>query len=136
MAILETSGHRLNIGDHVKMNIDFIGKGDLDGVEFTLSGKNYWRYMNEHPDEVYTVTGYDSENDQYILSGFMSDNTWYADELIHVPDAQSIFELIKNMTLEEMRDNLFALVLALCEEGVPSADMIEDWLNSKPSGLE
>ena len=52
MAIKETPGHRLNIGDKVKMNIAVIGAGDLDGIEFTTSGKDYWRYMNEHPEKI------------------------------------------------------------------------------------
>ena len=60
MAIKEISGHILEIGDRVKMNIPKIGEGDMDGVEFTLSGENYWRYMNTHPDEVYTVEGFDN----------------------------------------------------------------------------
>lgn len=73
MAIKEISGHILEIGDRVKMNIPKIGEGDMDGVEFTLSGENYWRYMNTHPDEVYTVEGFDNSGaePQYILSGRM-----------------------------------------------------------------
>ena len=35
MAIKEISGHILEIGDRVKMNIPKIGEGDMDGVEFT-----------------------------------------------------------------------------------------------------
>lgn len=134
MAAKETSGHLLKVGDRVRMNIKVIGDGDLDGVEITASGFNYWRYMNEHPDEVYTVEDIDlsSDDPQYILSGAMGGNTWYSDELILVPTPESIFEVIKNMTLEEMSQKLFPIVLRQCEDGVPSQELIEEWLNSKP----
>lgn len=134
MALTETSGHLLKVGDRVKINIPVIGEGDLAGVEVTGTGFNYWRYMNEHPDEVYTVEDIDlsSDDPQYILSGAMSGNTWYSDELILVPTPESIFELIKNMTLEEMSQELFPMVLGQCEEGVPSPELIEQWLTSKP----
>lgn len=134
MAAKETSGHLLKVGDRVRMNIKVIGDGDLDGVEITASGFNYWRYMNEHPDEVYTVEDIDlsSDDPQYILSGAMGGNTWYSDELILVPTPESIFEGIKNMTLEEMSQKLFPIVLRQCEDGVPSQELIEEWLNSKP----
>lgn len=134
MALKETSGYLLKVGDRVKMNIKVIGDGDLDGVEITESGFDYWRYMNEHPNEVYTVEDIDfsSDDQQYILSGAMGGNTWYSDELILVPMPESIFEVIKNMTLEEMSQKLFPMVLGQCEEGVPSPELIEEWLNSKP----
>lgn len=121
MAIKEISGHILEIGDRVKMNIPKIGEGDMDGVEFTLSGENYWRYMNTHPDEVYTVEGFDNSGaePQYILSGRMGGNTWYSDELLLQPAPQDRFEVIKNMTLEEMAKDLLPMILGLCEEGVP-----------------
>lgn len=132
MALCNVSGHLLNKGDRVKMNISVIGEGDLDGVQITCSGKDYWRYMNEHPDEVYTVEDIDfsGRDTQYILSGYMSGNTWYAEELIHVPEAATIFEVIKNMDFEEMKENLFPLVLSICEDGVPSSELIEQWLRS------
>ena len=128
------SGHLLKVGDRVRMNIKVTGDGDLDGDEITASGFNYWRYMNEHPDEVYTVEDIDlsSDDPQYILSGAMGGNTWYSDELILVPTPESIFEVIKNMTLEEMSQKLFPIVLSQCEDGVPSQELIEEWLNSKP----
>ena len=134
MALKETSGHLLKVGDRVKMNIPVIGEGDLDGVEITESGLDYWQYMNAHPDEVYAVEDIDlsSDDPQYILSGAMSGNTWYSDELILVPTPESIFEVIKNMTLEEMSRELFPMVLGQCEEGIPSPELVEDWLNSKP----
>lgn len=102
MALREASGHLLKVGDRVKMNIPVIGEGDLDGVEITASGFDYWRYMNEHPNEVYTVEDIDlsSDDPQYILSGAMGGNTWYSDELILVPTPESIFEVIKSMTLD------------------------------------
>lgn len=37
------------------------------------------------------------------------------------------------MTLEEMSQNLFPMVLGQCEEGVPSPELVEQWLNSKPA---
>ena len=46
MALKETIGHVLNVGDKVRMNIPVIGAGDLEGVEVTNTGKDYWRYQN------------------------------------------------------------------------------------------
>lgn len=134
MALKETSGHLLKVGARVKMNIPVIGEGDLNGVESTESGFDSWQYMNEHPDEVYKVEDIDlsSDDPQYILSGAMGGNTWYSDELILVPTPESVFEVIKNMTLEEMSQKLFPMVLSQCEEGVPSPELIEEWLNSRP----
>ena len=112
MKMKEISGHVLNIGDKVKMNISAIGQGDLDGVEFTTTGKNYWRYMNQHPDEVYTVVDYDFSNENetgYVLSGYMEDNNWYADELILVPEPETRFETIKNMTKDELANFISTL---------------------------
>lgn len=132
MAMKETSGHVLNVGDKVRMNIPVIGADDLDGIEVTATGKDYWRYMNEHPDEVYTITKYDLDYEDcpYRLSGYMSDNTWASDELIHVPEPQNRFELLKNMTVEEMARELIPMVMELCEDGVPSEELVLDWLNS------
>lgn len=33
----EHSGHVLRVVDRVKMNIEAIGQGDLDGIEFTYT---------------------------------------------------------------------------------------------------
>lgn len=134
MAMKEVSGHQLEIGDRVKMNLEVVGKGDLDGVEFTKTGKNYWRYMNQHPDEVYTVTALDLSGDdtQYVLSGFMGDNTWYADELILLPAPESNFEVIKNMTLEEMATDLLPLLAEILEDGLPSPELMKEFLEAKP----
>lgn len=99
----ETAGQILKIGDKVRMNIPVIGAGDLDGIEVTASGVNYWRYMCQHPDEIYTVTGFDySNNDEtgYTLSDAMAGNNWYSNELILVPAADTRFEKIKSMTFE------------------------------------
>ena len=135
MALKEISGHVLEIGDKVRMNIAELANGDLDGVEVTASGKNYWRYMNEHPDEVYTVTGFDFNQDPciYKLSGFMADNTWAADELILVPEAQNKFELIKNADVGEISELLFNAIQELCEDGMPTHEEIADWLMAKVS---
>lgn len=51
----DVSGHVLEIGDKVKMNIEVLKNGDLDGVEFTSTGENYWKYICSHPDEVMTL---------------------------------------------------------------------------------
>ena len=67
MPLHEISGHVLKVGDRVKMNIEAIGQGDLDGVEFTKSGKNYWLYMNQHPDEVYTCLLYTSSPSPFFV---------------------------------------------------------------------
>lgn len=138
MVLKETSGHLLKVGARVKMNISVIGEGDLDGVESTESGFDYWQYMNEHPDEVYKVEDIDLSGDdpQYILSGAMGGNTWYSDELILVPTPASFFELIKNMTLEEMAKELFPLVLGQCEDEVPSPELVEIWLKSIPQDTQ
>lgn len=85
----DTTPPVFTIGDKVKMNIKAFDKSDLDGVAFTASGKNYWKYMNEHPDEVYTIVATDEtlRNECiYVLSGFMGGNTWAADELLLVTD--------------------------------------------------
>lgn len=133
--IQSTSGHKVEIGDKVKMNIKVIGEGDLDGVEITASGFDYWRYMNEHPDEVYTVVSLDlsgGEDCIYVLDGAMGGNTWAADELIHVPDPESNFEIIKNMSLDEMAAGLFPLLFDIIEDGVPSSEIMKEWLKAKP----
>ena len=135
MGIQNTSGQLLKIGDKVKMNIEVIGQGDLDGVEIgDNDGVNYWRYMNQHPDEVYTITGLNLDYDTcpYELSGAMSGNTWASDELILLPEPTSRFEIIKNMTFEEMRDNLLPMLQELCAYGVPSKQMMEQWLTRHP----
>lgn len=134
MPLTPISGHVLEIGDKVKMNIPVLAKTDLDGVEFTSSGKNYWKYINSHPDEIYTVVGinFDYETCPYILSGYLSDNTWAPDELIYIPNAQTNFEVIKNMTLEEAPDILTNMILSLCEDGMPSKETIAEYLSSKP----
>ena len=133
MPLHEISGHVLKVGDRVKMNIEGIGQGSPDGVEFTKSGKNYWRYMNQHPDEVYTITKVDFSYDDcpYFLSGYI-DTTWAADELILVPIPASRFEVIKNMTLQEMAKDLLPMVLDLCEDGVPTQELVSEWLSSAP----
>ena len=135
MGIQNTSGQLLKIGDKVKMNIEVIGQGDLDGVEIGDNNSvNYWRYMNQHPDEVYTITGLNLNYDTcpYELSGAMSGNTWASDELILLPEPTSRFEVIKNMTLEEMRDNLLPMLQELCAYGVPSKQTMEQWLTRHP----
>lgn len=127
------SGQALEIGDKVRMNIPVIAEGDMDGIEFTSSGKNYWGYMKRHPDEVYTVVDFDFTNEEevsYILSGEMAGNNWYSEELILVPPAKSNFETIKNMTKEEMAQQLLHMILAVCEDGIPSPEVFMDWLES------
>lgn len=137
MAIHSEAGHVLNIGDKVKMNIAVIEKEDMDGIELTTNGRNYWRYMKEHPDEVYTVTGFDFSGDEtgYELDGYMADNNWYANELIHVPEPASQFEVIKNMTLDEAPGILLAMIRATCEDSLPTEDVLKQWLQSKPAPI-
>jgi len=130
----ETSGHQLKVGDRVRMNIPVIAEGEMDGVEYTASGKDYWRYMKEHPDEVYTITRIDFDNEDcpYILSGYMESDggNWSSDELILVPVPTSRFEVIKNMTLEEMAQDLIPMIAELCEDGIPCEDLVRQWLSS------
>lgn len=126
MGMVELTGHTLELGDRVRMNIEAIGKTDLDGVLFTSNGKDYWRYMNQHPDEVYTVTGFDFQTDEnevtYVLSGYMGDNNWYSSDLILVPTPQDNFEMIKNMTRNEMAEYFSK------QSGKPIEELLA-WLN-------
>lgn len=136
MAIQNVPHQILEAGDKVKMDIKAIqAHGEMDGIETTESGVNYLKYMLAHPDEVYTVTALDFnyENAPYILSGAMGGNNWAQDELIYVPKAQSRFEVIKNMSQEEMASQLLPMVLTLCEEGVPCKELVEMWLAEKPT---
>ena len=133
MPITPVTGHTLDIGCRVKINIPVIAKSDMDGIEFTASGKNYWRYMNQHPDEIYTVTAVHPEYDApYELSGYMESNTWAPDELICLPDPTSRFEVIKNMTMEEMQSELLPMLKDLFQNGTPSDDTFQKWLSHKP----
>ena len=120
------------------MNIPVIEDGDLDGVEITASGTNYWRYMCQHPDEIYTVTGFDYSNDDevgYTLSGAMEGNNWYSNELVLLPTAKTRFEQIRAMTLEEMAESIVPrVVYGLCEDGVPGPEAIKEWLSGRPNG--
>jgi len=130
----ETSGHILKIGDRVRMNIPAIESEDLDGIEVTKSGFNYWRWMCQHPEEIYMVTGFDYSNDDetgYLLSGAMAGNNWNSSELILMPVAKTRFEQIKNMTLQEMAESLVPMIVyGLCEEGVPNPESVKDWLST------
>lgn len=133
--IRPVSGHRLEVGDRVRMNIAAIAKGDLDGVRTTISGTDYWRYMNEHPDEVYTVEELDLSGDdtEYVLSGAMAGNTWFAEDLIHVPEPETVFEVIKNMTQQEMSRQLPALLSRLYVPGkIPTEQEVYRLLEQKP----
>ena len=53
MALKETSGNILEIGDKVKMNLPALEKeveeDGGDGIEFTNTGKNYLRYSCLRP---------------------------------------------------------------------------------------
>lgn len=135
MALTNITDHVLEIGDKVKMNIPVLARGDLDGVEITNSGKNYWKYICSHPEEIYTVTGFDFDQDPciYILSGFLGDNTWAKDELIYIPEAKNQFEILKNMTIDEAPDIIFNMIHDLCEDGIPSPEHIREWLENKPN---
>lgn len=133
MATKEVTGHILEIGDRVRMNIAAIGKGDLDGIEVTMSGVNYWRYMCTHPDEIYTVEEFDYSNDNetgYILSGAMAGNNWYANELILVPEPKTRYEAIMAMSDRELAEFL------VNRFGDPRDDMLKDkcmrWLDGPP----
>lgn len=123
-------------GDKVRMNIHSLGIGDLDGVEVTESGANYWQYINEHPDEIYEVTGIDqdafnSDNPcMFQLSGAMAGNTWAADELIHVVP-QTRFDDIKAMSFAQMKTGLIQQFIQLCEDGIPSEELVAEWLNEE-----
>ena len=114
------------------MNIEVIGQGDLDGVAYTTDGKDYWRYMNQHPDEVYTITGLDLDYDEsiYELSGPMAGTTWASDELILLPAPTSRFEVIKNLTFDEMTKQLLPMFLQLCKDGTPTPETFQQWLNT------
>lgn len=135
MAIKEVPHQILEVGDKVKMDINAILKrDDMDGVEVTASGENYLKYMLAHPDEVYTVVDLDFNYEYcpYILSGAMGGNTWAQDDLIYVHQPATRFEVIKNMTQEEMTTQLLPMILGLCEDGVPSPELVAMWLDGKP----
>lgn len=138
MALQETTGNILEIGDKVKMNLQYlewdVEENGGDGIEFTATGKNYLRYAREHPDEVYTIVDIDAEYEScpYVLSAYMSDNTWESKHLILLPAPKSRFEVIKNMTLEEMTEQLIPMIGELCEDGVPCEESIREWLERLP----
>ena len=138
MALKETTGNILEIGDRVKINLPALEKEveeyGGDGIEFTATGKNYLRYAREHPDEVYTIVDFDFayESCPYVLSGYMSDNSWESAHLILIPAPKSRFEVIKNMTLEEMTTQLLPLICELCEDGIPCTEAVQGWLESMP----
>lgn len=138
MALKETTGNILEIGDRVKINLPALEKEVKeyggDGIEFTATGKNYLRYAREHPDEVYTIVDFDFayESCPYVLSGYMSDNSWESAHLILIPAPKSRFEIIKNMTLEEMSAQLIPLICELCKDGIPCTEAVQGWLESMP----
>ena len=138
MALKETIGNILEIGDRVKINLPALEKEVEEygggGIEFTATGKNYLRYAREHPDEVYTIVDFDFayESCPYVLSGYMSDNRWESAHLILIPAPKSRFEVIKNMTLEEMTTQLLPLICELCENGIPCKEAVQAWLESMP----
>ena len=138
MSLQKTTGNILEIGDKVKINLQYlewdVEENGGDGIEFTASGKNYLRYAREHPDEVYTVVDINPEYEccPYVLSGYMSDNTWESNHLILLPAPKSNFEVIKNMTLEEMAAQLIPMISDLCEDGVPCEEFISESLEKTP----
>ena len=74
------------------------------------------------------------EDCPYILSGYMGDNGWSSDELILLPTPKPRFEVIKNMTIEEMSVQLIPMIIGLCEEGIPCEECVREWLESMPAG--
>lgn len=99
---------RFKLGDRVKINIPVLEAGDRDGVEYTTTGKNYWEYILEHPDEVYTIIqlNFDYDETTYELSGYLGDNDWYPDELILAEAPITNYDAIKHMTKHELADFL------------------------------
>lgn len=101
------NNHNLQVGDIVRMNIDVIGQSDLDGVEITNSGKNYWQYMLENPNETYKIIDtdvgrYNGEDCTcYVLDGYMNGEIWYADELIKV-NTLSIADMIRQSNDDDL----------------------------------
>ena len=47
-------------------------------------------------------------------------------------ESASNFEIIKNMSLDEMARDLLDMLYDIVEDGVPSSEMMKEWLNSKP----
>lgn len=126
----------LEVGDRVKMDIDVIASGDMDGVEFTSSGTNYWAHMLNNPDGTYTVESVDFDftdeegNPSYTLSDQMKGNTWYRDELILLPAPKILFEKIKEMTLEEMSVQIVPIMQRVCKDGIPTPEEVRAFLSS------
>lgn len=121
------------------MDIDVISAGDMDGVEFTSSGTNYWEYMLSHPDEIYTVESVDFDftdeegNPSYTLSDQMQGNTWYRGELILLAPPKTLFERIKEMTLDEMSAQIVPIMQEICMDGIPTPEEVRAFLSS-PAG--
>lgn len=61
----------------------------------------------------------------------MGDNTWAADELIHLPDPGSPYEIIKNMTLDEMAKDLLPLIGQALKRGELTTEDMKEWLSGK-----
>ena len=66
------------------------------------------------------------------LDGYMATNNWFADELIHLPEPTSRFEAIQNMTVEEMVKDLLPMLSEICEEGIPSPELFQKFLEEPP----
>lgn len=125
------------IGDRVRMNIASMMDSDRDGIEFTADNTNYWRYMNEHPMEIYTVTDIDNSYDtpHYVLSGFMGSNDWYADELLYVKPARTLYEQIIQSTEEELAALIPVVVEQIKQANTTNQEKLIVMLNAAPIRL-
>lgn len=49
----------------------------------------------------------------------------------HLSDTQSAFESIKNADVNKMSEILISMIHELCEDGIPTHDEMNRWLNTK-----
>lgn len=128
MSIYKSTGFILKKQDHVQINMEYVKKNPE-----LFNFNNYLYHIRSHPEKIYTVTNFHSEensNIQYNLSGKMEGRTWFTHELVHIPNVRTFYELIKNMNIEEMPD---IILLLLLKQNLNNEDNIIKWLNRKPA---
>lgn len=52
--------------------------------------------------------------------------------MMQFPEPKSNFEIIKNMSLDEMAASLLDMLYDVIEDGVPSSEIMKEWLKAKP----
>lgn len=124
----------LQIGSYVKMNVEKIEKGDLDGIAYTQTGINYLELMQKNPNKIYRIIGTENGKKDYepavgfLLDGEMQNQIWYDDELIEIKELTFADQLrsADNIAMAEMLKNMFPT-----EFGALSVDKIKIQLEMK-----